>query len=179
MANMKTRHGSSRSTPIVNESGQATVEVALVVTLLITLVCASVDFGRALNTAQVMIELTRQGSILASRGSTLAQAASGVIAGESSLDFARNGEVIITAVTNSKSGNTITGQTSQGGISRSSRIGTGVGNPATMPAAASGTLQPGQTIYVTEVFYTFQPITPIGNLTGIVMPSTLYESAYF
>ena len=40
-------------------------------------------------------------------------------------------------------------------------------------------LQPGKTVYITEVFYSYQPITPIGSLLGIVMPSTLYEVAYF
>ena len=163
----------------VHESGQAVVEFAMIATLLLILLCASIDFGRALNYVQGLIELTRQGSMLASRGSTLKQAASAVIAGESSLDLVHNGEVIITAVTNKKNVDTITDQTSQGGISRSSQIGTGVGALATVPASASGILQPGQTIYITEVFYTFEPITPVGNLTSVMMPSTLYEAAYF
>ena len=38
---------------------------------------------------------------------------------------------------------------------------------------------PGQTIYVTEVFYSYQPVTPIGNMLNVVLPSTLYEAAYF
>jgi Flp pilus assembly protein TadG len=179
MANMSKRHGSARSQLIANGSGQAAVEVALGVTLLALLICASIDFGRALNYAQVMIGLTREGSMLASRGDPLTQAASAVMAGHSSLDLVDNGEVIITAVTDTKGVNQITGQTSQGGISRTSYIGTGVGNPATVPAAASGILQSGQTIYITEVFYTYQPITPIGNLASAVMPSMLYAIAYF
>jgi hypothetical protein len=40
-------------------------------------------------------------------------------------------------------------------------------------------LQPGQTIYVTEIFYSYKPITPIQNLLKFVMPSDLYQSAYF
>jgi Flp pilus assembly protein TadG len=189
---MSPHHRSIRKKLSANESGQAAVEFAVVATLLLILVCASIDFGRALNYMQVMVELTREGSMLASRGSTLPQAASAVITGESSLDLVHKGEVIITAVTNENTTASpaykITGQASQGGSSLkpvpASKVGTYVvGNTATatLPAAyaASDTLPAGQTLYVTEVFYLFQPATPIGTLTSISMPSLLYQAAYF
>jgi len=34
-------------------------------------------------------------------------------------------------------------------------------------------------MYITEVFYTFAPITPVGKMLNFVMPSTLYQVAYF
>jgi Flp pilus assembly protein TadG len=157
----------------------------MIATLLLILLCASIDFGRALNYVQGLIELTRQGSMLASRGATLTEAATAVMAGQSALDMTNNGKVIITAVTNNKNALTITGQTTQGGGGPScssgcgSVVGTGVGSAATIPAAAAATIQSGQTLYVTEVYYSFAPITPIGKLTPLIMPSKLYESAYF
>ena len=35
-------------------------------------------------------------------------------------------------------------------------------------------LKPGQSIYVAEVFYSFHPITPIGSLLHVALPSTFY-----
>jgi Flp pilus assembly protein TadG len=178
-------HRSVRPKRRVRESGQAVVEFAMIATLLLVLLCASIDFGRALNYVQGLIELTRQGSMLASRGATMAQAAAAVMAGESSLDMTNNGKVIITEVTNNKNAMTITAQTTQGsgGASCSSgcgsAVGSGVGSSATIPAAAAATIQSGQKLYVTEIYYSFAPITPIGKLTPIVMPSKLYQSAYF
>jgi hypothetical protein len=128
---------------------------------------------------QVMVGLTREGSNLASRGTTLSDSAKAVITGDAPLDLNANGEVIVTSIANVGGSNIITGQASQGGISRSSKLGAGVGNHATVPPAAAAMLQPGATIYVTEVFYSYRPITPIGNFVKIVMPSTLYEAAYF
>jgi hypothetical protein len=58
-------------------------------------------------------------------------------------------------------------------------VGIGVGNTASVPSSAAAMLQLGQTIYITEIFYAYQPITPIQNLLKLVMPSTLYEAAYF
>ena len=182
---MALRRSSAGMKFIANESGQAAVEFAMIASLLLILLCASVDFGRALNTVQVMTELTRQGSNLASRGDSLTQAISAVIAGESPLDVVDNGKVIITAVTNNNTTANpvyvITGQASQGSLSQISKIGTGVGSTATLPPAyaAADTLQAGQTLYVTELYYTFQPATPIGSLANITVPSTLYEAAYF
>jgi Flp pilus assembly protein TadG len=175
--------------PAGGGGGQAMVEFAFTVALLLVLVCASIDFGRALSTMQLIDELTRQGSMLASRGDLLPQAVTAVINGESGLNLADKGEVIITSVTNENGKYLITGQTSstdtgQTKLSNSSKIGTGVGTDVTgtVPNAADGALQPGQTLFVTEIYYTFAPITPIGNLlqeSAVTLPPLLYTAAYF
>jgi Flp pilus assembly protein TadG len=162
-----------------NQPGQASVEFAVVATVLLVLVLSLVDFSRALYDLQVMVSLTRQGSNLASRGDSLQQAASAVITGDAPLDLATSGEVIVTSVMNTGGRNTITGQWPQGGTNNNSKIGTVVGARAKIPATAANMLEPGQTIYVTEVFYTYKPVTPIGNFVKMFMPSTLYEAAYF
>jgi Flp pilus assembly protein TadG len=171
----------SKLTP--NRSGQATVELAFAVALLLLLICASIDFGRALNDVQIMADLTRQGSNLASRGTSLTEAAAAVISGESGLDLANHGSVIVTSVTNNNNVFTISGQATSGALSESSKIGTGVGTNVTksLPAAAENSLQNGQTIFITEIYYSFTALTPVGALTNSVidMPSTLYDSAYF
>ena len=161
------------------ESGQAAAEFALIAGLMLVLLCVLIDFSRAIHDVQVMAGLSRQGSNLASRGTTLSDSAAAVIAGDSPLDLNRSGEVIITSVTNINRVLTITDQVSEGGISQNSRVGKGVGNTAKVPSSAIAMLQPGQTIYVTEIFYSYKPITPIQNLLKLVMPSDLYQSAYF
>jgi Flp pilus assembly protein TadG len=169
-----------------SDAGQASVEMAFVVTLLLILICGTIDFGRALNDMQVMADLTRQGSNLASRGTSLAEAVQGVVSGESGLDLVDNGAVIISSVTNNSGVFTVTGQNSSTSdgltkLSASSKIGA-VNGGATLPSAyTTSTLQNGQTVFVTEVFYTFTPLTPIGALTNsaIQLPSTLYDVAYF
>ena len=172
-------HVSLNAKTMANKSGQAMVEFTVIASVAVLILCAVVDFGRALNCMQVMVGLSRDGSNLASRGDTLTQAATGVIAGEAPLDLNDYGEVIVTSVANKNSVNTITGQVTKGGISCTSKIGQGVGTPATVPSSVAAMLQAGQTVYVTEVFYTYQPITPIGNLLNVVMPSRMYEAAYF
>src|SRR6202011_1475460 len=126
-----------------DQSGQAMLEFAIIASLGIILVFAIVDFGRAFNEMQVMIGLTRQGSNLASRGTTLSDSAKAVVAGDAPLDLHTHGEIIVTSVTNNVQGNVITGQISQGGVATTSRIGVGVGAPANIPAAAAAMLKPG------------------------------------
>jgi Flp pilus assembly protein TadG len=172
---------------IANDSGQALAEFAFVVPLMLILVCGAIDFGRALNDMQIMADLTRQGSNLASRGTPLNESTAAVVSGESGLDLVHLGDVIITSVTNESGSYTISGQdssTTDGltDLSATSKIGTGVGNPATLPSTAQSSIPTsGQTLFVTEIFYTFSPATPIGTLTSSVvsLPSTLYDVAYF
>jgi Flp pilus assembly protein TadG len=172
-------HDSVRRKIAADQSGQAMLEFAIIASLIIILVFAIIDFGRAFNEMQEIVGLTRQGSNLASRGTSLLASANAVVAGDAPLNLNRSGEVIVTSVTNNASGNIITGQVSQGAITLASKIGQGVGTPATLPPSAVAMLQRGQTIYITEVFYNYQAITPIASLLNIIMPSTFYQAAYF
>lgn len=161
------------------ERGQALVEFAAVSMVLLMLVFGLIDFSRAIYDQQVMKGLTRQGSNLASRGTDLPTSVSSVVTGSAPLNLNAEGYCIITSVANQNGFYKITGQVASGGVPANSRIGQGVGNPATVPPAAIPILQLNQTIYITEVFYAYQPVTPIGKLITAKLPSDLYDVAYF
>ena len=162
-----------------HQSGQALVEFACVVFIMLAMVFGLIDFARAIYDREVMTNLSREGSNLASRGTDLNTSATAVILGSQDLNLRLNGRVIITSVANNSGAFKITGQVSQGGLSASSRVGSGIGNPASLPVTAVTIPQPNQTVYITEVFYSYQPVTPIGKMLRLVMPSTLYDVAYF
>ena len=53
-------------------------------------------------------------------------------------------------------------------------------NNATLPIETTTVPQPGETVYATEIFMTFSPITPLGALVKYTMPSSLRTYiAYF
>ena len=163
------------------EGGQAMLEFILSAFLLFVLVFGVIDFSRAIHDEQVMSGLTRQGSDLASRGTSLQDTVNALVAQGSSLNLSTQGKIIVTAVADGSNGKPqVTGQVvSVGGISATSRVGTGVGNPASVPSDANTVLNNGQTLYVTEVFYAYQTITPLGNFVKLALPSTLYQAAFF
>jgi Flp pilus assembly protein TadG len=178
LVNSRTRSG---------ESGQALMEFAIIASMMIILVLGVIDFGRAIYDKEVLSDLSRTGSNLASRGSCggtvslcLSTAGNAVMTEPSDLNMASNGMVIITAVQANSTGtaNTIIGQYTQGSVSgASSKVV--VGGVPVLPATTPAIPPPNQTIYVTEVFYPFTPITPIGKFMTIVFPPTLYDVAYF
>ncbi len=163
-----------------DERGQALVEFVFCSLMLLVLVFGLIDFSRAIHDKQLMSGLTRQGSNLASRGTSLQDTVSALVTQGNSLDVGTQGKIILTSVANVNGVAKVTGQAeSVGGITVTSRVGTGMGQPASLPATANLVLQKGQTIYVTEVFYSFQMVTPVGNLLKLALPSTLYAAAYF
>ena len=170
-----------RAGRLVSESGQAFVELALLVPLLCLVMFAIIEYGRALNFEQIMVDLTRQGSNMASRGTALATAASSVAQGSAPLNVSGLGAVIITSVARVNNVDTITGQATSGGMSATSKIGTGVGNKATVPATVDDIFANNstQTVYITEIYYPLSQITPVAKMWGLVLPSTLYQVGYF
>jgi hypothetical protein len=173
------------------ESGQALVELAFAFVLLCVFVSGIIDFGRAIYDVQVMKNLVGEGSMLASRGTDVATTAQKVaIYAGSDINLSTKGCVIVTAVTNEGGGAyQITDQAYVGtGPSCASKIGCkyGVGScgssSAVLPPAAVNALTSeitGSSIYATEIFYTYNTVTPIGALLGKSMPSQFYSVAYY
>jgi len=168
------------------ERGQALLEMVPVVALLLTVIFGVIECSYAIWQIEVIAALTREGANLASRNTALPAAALDVINDGQVINLLGNGEVIITAVQNQGGTFTITGQTSSGGYAASSRVGTGVGAGATIPATAATATPPATgaiplngSIYAAEVFTQYTPITPLGAFVKLTMPSTLYDVAYF
>ena len=175
------------------ESGQALVELAFAFVLLCTFVFGIIDFGRAIYDVEVMKNLVGEGSSMASRSqeSTLAATVQ-TVANDAGADININtyGCVIITTVTNEGGGALdVTDQAQQGGLACNSKVGclmgtAGCGNSkATLPTQAATALKSeatGSSLYVTEIFYTYNSITPIAGFLGKnVVPSQLYSAAYY
>ncbi len=176
------------------ESGQALVELSLVLVILCVLVFGIIDCSRAIYDVEVMTNLAGEGSSMASRGVSPAKTVAAVVtyAGHN-LSMSTKGCVIVTAVTcsaNPCSGGApslqVTAQASQCGIAASSKVGCLKGqgscgsSNATLPSNAALALQLNQSLYVTEVFYSYSTITPIAMFLGNnVLPGQLYRAAYY
>jgi Flp pilus assembly protein TadG len=165
-----------------DESGNALVELAICISVLLTLVFGLIDFSQMIFDEQIMSGISRQGSDLASRGTeaSLAVTVAALVTQGSSLNIGTNGRIILTEVADVNGSPQIIDQAeSTTGVSVTSSVGSGIGNPATVPSSASTVLSAGQTLYVTEVFYSYNPMTPIGNFLKKSLASQLYEAAYF
>jgi Flp pilus assembly protein TadG len=174
-----------------NTSGQTLVELALLMPMLLVFVFGIVDFTRALYDYQVITNLAGEGSAAASREPTTSFSSTVVaIMGDADINMNSNGCVIITAV---DSTSTTTYQVTAQSISSpcnnaSSKVGcfpppSSCGS-ATIPTLVQQVLQPPTNttfVAVTEVYYKFAPITPIGYFlhSNNLLPTQLYAVAYY
>ena len=179
-----------RTTFIRDGSGQALVESAISMTMLLILILGIVDFGRAIYDAEVIKNLAGEGSSMASRGTT-ATITAGTITNFAGapVKMGTNGCVIVTIVSNQSGTLTITDQAYQCGIGATSKIGCLVGvngcrsSNATLPSAAQHALSAepsGSIMGVTEIYYKYSTITAVTALLGTNnLPSTFYTAAYY
>ncbi len=179
------------------------VEFAMVLPLVLMMVLGVVELGYALLHEHVVTKLTREGSNLISRDTSLADAAAAMQTMASAPVNFNSGSTLIFSVvkTGATTGTTNYGKSilyqryKFGTLSATSTLTT-VGNGSFGPAPdyqannsdgdsnlqvtnlPANLLGPTGIVYITEIFTTHAPITPLNQL-GISLPSTLYSIAYF
>jgi hypothetical protein len=114
----------------------------------------------------------------------MSDAADAVVASSAPLDInTASGKVIITAIANVNGAFIVTNQVSRGQLTATSRVGPdGIGSTVATSVIPSTPVQIpklNSTLYVTEVFYEFKAVTPVGDFLNFTMPSPLYDAAYF
>ena len=187
------------------DGGQSLIETALTLPLLFLIVFGTVEVGYALVDSHTVTRLTREGSNMISRNTSLYEAGIAVDGMRTGLvDFGSNSRVIFSVL--KRGGTTGTANYDRlvlyqryefGGLSATSRLitaGAGTFGPGPDYVAinsdsdtnlrVTGGAPPnvvtvrGGLVYVTEVFSTHPKITPVNNF-GITVPDTLYSVAYF
>jgi hypothetical protein len=184
--------------------GQSMIEMAMVLPFVVVLVLGMIELSYALYDQHVVTKMSREGSNLISRNTTLQDAAA-VLKNMSSqpVDFTgANSKVIFSVI---KRGSTV-GSTNYdkdilyqryeyGGFAASSHLATkGTGSFGTGPEHEANNsdsdanlqitnfppnmLSIGGLMYVTEIYTRHQLITPFDKF-GITVPNTLYSIAYF
>jgi len=187
------------------DAGQGLIEFAMVLPIFLVLALGVAEFGYALLEQHVVTKLTREGSNLISRDTTLQDAALAMKTMQiKPVDFnGANARLILSVI--KRGGTTGTANYDKdilyqrhqiGGLSKTSRLNTrgavsfGPAPDYTAPSADSNTnlqitnlpstvvLAPGGMLYVTEVYTKYSSITPLNNF-GLTLPDTLYSIAYF
>ena len=188
-----------------SSSGQSVIEFALVMPVVVVLVLGVIELGYALQDQHLITKLTREGSNLISRDTTVQDAATAIKAMSSApVNFDNGSSKIIFSVI--KRGAT-TGSANYdkmvlyqryeygtfGGLSHITTAGGGSFGGAPDYAAANSDnnaglqvtgLPPdlvsvkGGMIYVTEIYTKHTLLTPFDRF-GVSVPQTLYSIAYF
>ena len=184
--------------------GQSVVEMAMILPLLVIVVLGVVEVSYALLDQHVVTKLTREGSNLISRDTSLADAANALknMSGRP-VDFTTNSRMILSVVrrgattgTTNYNKDVLYERYEYGAITGTSKLSTlGSGSYGTAPDYAATnpdgdaniqvtnlpagiTLSPGGTLYITEIFTNHELITPFDKF-GVTVPKTLYSIAYF
>jgi Flp pilus assembly protein TadG len=167
---------------IGGRSGQSLIEFTLMAAALLVLVFGIIDIGRALSQRQILINLSREGANLASRGTSVTNTVDALVVSANPLNIANDGRIILTVIQRQQDLTLkVVDQYARGGLSDRSRVAPlGLITPsATIKIPNNVIPQPDQLLTVAEVFHTYTAITPLGRFVAVAIPSPQYDAAYF
>lgn len=187
---------------LTSERGQGLLEFAIVLPLVLVLVLGVVEIGYALLDHHVVTKLTREGSNLISRNTSLTDAGAAMrTMSTRPVDFSSGSRIIFSVV--KKGATTGTANVNKDVLYQRYEFGT-LSTPSKLQTLGTGSftgpdheainsdtdtrlqvtnlptglVAPGGIIYITEIYSTHTLITPF-NRFGISVPTQLYSIAYF
>jgi Flp pilus assembly protein TadG len=195
-------HSMNRYRRLCAERGQSIVEFAVTLPLMLVVSLGVVETSNALMSQHVITKMAREGANMISRETELVDAGNALrMMTSNPAEFNATTHVIFSVLMLSQSGTNNgqlvlyqryeTGNLSVGASQLNGSCGTcNAGNDYTALNPNNNTALrvtnaptnivtvPGGLIYVTEVYKTFDTLTPVSNL-GITVPPRLYSVAYF
>ncbi len=158
------------------EDGQEAVEFLLALPILLVVMFGILELGNLFDVAHTMSGLGREGANIAARGTALDTVLQVTMANGSAIQLGGNGGVVASEITVQNGNPLVTNQLASNGYVGLSKIGP-VG---TMAAGLGGAaLTDGKAYYAIEVFYIYDPFTPLKRLVNSVVPDTLYDRTVF
>ncbi len=151
-------------------------EFAIMLPLILFLLLGMIEVGNLLAVSHTMSKLSREGANIASRGTSLDTVLAVVESSGTEIRLARRGGSVVSRVEVLSDGPVVLDQVATSGYADLSRLGTVGNSPLSF---ASYGLQSGNTHYVVEVFYRYEPITPFARLFESALPDPIYERAVF
>jgi Flp pilus assembly protein TadG len=150
---------------------------------MLILIFGLIEFSQIIYANEVMAGISRQGSSLVSRevaSDEIPTTVAALVNQGGALNLGTNGKIIVTEVNGTSTAPVIANQyPSATGIAATSVTNNWIAHPTTIPADAQADLNAGYTLVITEVFYTYTPITPLGGFLKMSLTPTLYDAAYF
>ena len=158
------------------ERGQAAVELAMVLPLLLVILLGTIEFGRAFELKHAIGGLSREAANLAARGTSLTQAVAVTLANGADLRLSEEGGVVASTVVAANGRVTVEDQVASPGYDGRTKIGL---KGAQVTGIDVSGLTSGESLSVVEVFYDYSTVTPLPGLTRAVFPQELYERTVF
>lgn len=170
------RNRSSVSERGPTERAQGLVELALALPFLVVVLLGILEFGNMIDARHTMSVLSREGANIASRGTPLSTALEVTLQNGSDIDLGDLGGGVVSRVQIQDRTPWVMEQVSSDGFAGRSRLGS-AGQPAA--GIASLELPNGKNVFVVELFYDYQDLTPLGGLLSGVVADTMYDRALY
>ena len=158
------------------ESGQEAVEFIITLPILLVIMFGILEFGNLFDITHAMSGLGREAANIAARGTALDTVLAVTMTNGGAIQLGGHGGAVVTEIQVQSGTPMIIGQVASTGYLGQSRLGL-LGTQAM--GLGSVPLLDGRSYYAVEVYYSYQPFTPLRNLVSSVVPDTLYDRTIF
>jgi len=158
-----------------DERGQELVEMVIVLPVLLLLVLGVMELGHVFTVNHAMASISREAANLAARGTVLSQAAQIAVTNGDDILLSVNGGAIATRVQIQGGAPIVVEQATYGSVGTSKM---GVVGATALPLTGVA-FDDGRVLYTVEIFYQYQPLTPLVGIGGSIVPTQLYEVSIF
>lgn len=158
------------------QRGQALVEAALVLPILLLLILGLIESGNGLSVKHKMAVLSREGANIASRGSSLQETLDTVMDSGTEIKLREDGGAIVSRIVVTGGNPVVINQLAYPGFEGDSRLGLPDSTAAPLGGIPFGE---GQVLYAVEIFFDYKPLTPVGGMLPTGFTDEVYERAIF